>query len=264
MDRCDDAVSAFSARLFCYTVRVMEEIHNRLLLAMPRAGFTRLKPSLETVLLRQGQQIDRLGEPVRCNYFVDCGFISMIKTMEDGRSVEVGGVGIEGLTSPNAVLSLNAAALDSVVQIPGRAFRIKHEVLKRELEHDPILLRLIQNYARYLLSQVAQTAACNRLHSVEERCCRWLLVAHDNALSDLFPLTQEFLATMLGTQRAGVSLAARMLKKAGLVDYSRGQVRILDRKGLEQGACECYRASRTELDALFPGRRSGTTRPRKS
>jgi CRP-like cAMP-binding protein len=242
----------------------MDGIHNRLLLAMPRAGFARLKPSLEAVSLRQGQQIDRLGEPVRYHYFVDCGFISMVKTMQDGRSVEVGGVGIEGLTSPTAVLAFNAAALDSVVQIPGHGFRIKHEILKRELEHDPIFLRLIQNYARYLLSQVAQTAACNRLHPVEERCCRWLLVAHDNALSDLFPLTQEFLATMLGAQRAGVSLAARVLKKAGLINYSRGQIRILDRKGLEQESCECYRASRTELDALFSGRRSGAIRPRKS
>jgi CRP-like cAMP-binding protein len=249
---------------FCGTLRAMEEIHNRLLLAMPRAGFARLKPSLEAVSLRQGQQIDRLGEPVRHNYFVDCGFISMIKTMQDGRSVEVGGVGVEGLTSPSAVLALDTAALDSVVQIPGHGFRIKHETLKRELEHDPILLHLIQNYARYLLSQVAQTAACNRLHSVEERCCRWLLVAHDNALSDRFPLTQEFLATMLGAQRAGVSLAARMLKKAGLVNYSRGQVQVLDRKGLEQESCECYRAGRTELDALFSGRRSGGARLRKN
>ena len=221
---------------------------------MPRTGFARLEPSLESVPLRQGQQVDRAGEPVSSVYFVNRGFVSMVKTMRDGRSVEVGGVGIEGLTSPSTVLALDTAALDSVVQIPGRAFRIKREILKRELERDPILLRLIEHYARYLLSQVAQTAACNRLHSVEERSCRWLLVAHDNALSDRFPLTQEFLATMLGAQRPGVSLAARVLKKAGLIDYSRGQIQILDREGLEQESCECYQASRKELDALYAGR----------
>ncbi len=229
-------------------------INNRLLLALPAAVLERLRPSLRPVELVQGQPIDHANGVISYLYFVNRGFISMVKTMRDGRSVEVGGVGIEGVTTPSSLLGLETAVLDAMVQVPGNALRIEREVLKRELSHSPVLVRLIESYARFLLGQIAQTAACNRLHSIEERCCRWLLVAHDNALSDRFELTHEFLAVMLGVQRAGVSIAARVLKKAGLIDYARGQVTILDRHGLEEEACECYRSGRDELDILYAPR----------
>ncbi|MBS0360154.1 MAG: Crp/Fnr family transcriptional regulator [Proteobacteria bacterium] len=228
-----------------------EPLHNRLLRTLKPNELDRLAGAFEFEALSAGQVIDRMNSPVRYVHFVNRGFVSMIKTMRDGRTVEVGGVGIEGVTAPHALFDGESAVLDTVVQIPGSAFRIARDILAREVASNPQFRRLIQNYARFTMAQLAQTAACNRLHSLEERCCRWLLVAHDSALTDRFPLTHEFLATMLGVQRPSVSLAAAMLRKAGLVDYKRGTVTILDRKGLEDMACECYASARDELDVIF-------------
>jgi len=230
-----------------------EFIHNLLLRALPKPTMERLRPHLQHVALPQGLVIDRANEPIPHIYFVNCGFVSMVKTMRDGRSVEIGGVGIEGITAPGALLGRRGSAvLDAVVQIPGAAFRIERTVLREIIDEEPPLATAIESQARYLLGLIAQTAACNRLHSVEERCCRWLLIAYDNALADRFALTHEFLAMMLGTQRAGVTVAARQLKKAGLIDYARGSVTITDRPGLEKKACECYRANRDEIETLYP------------
>jgi CRP-like cAMP-binding protein len=121
----------------------------------------------------------------------------------------------------------------------------------RAMEEDEAFRQIVHNYARFALGQIAQTAACNRLHHLEERCCRWLLIAHDSALSDTFLLTHEFLAMMLGVQRAGVSVYLSLLKKAGLIEQRRGQIAITNRQGLEDAACECYRTMREELDLLF-------------
>lgn len=230
----------------------LDSINNRLLLALPRASFDLLRPALQPVGLVRGQAIDHPDGPIEYLYFVNRGFVSMVKTMHDGRSVEVGGVGVEGVTDPNSLFGFSSAVLDTVVQIAGDAFRVKREFLKAKIDQDPALRRTVQTHARFVLSQLAQTAACNRLHSLEERCCRWLLTAHDNALSDRFSLTHEFLAMMLGVQRTGVSIAARMLKKAGMIDYVRGEVTILDRAALQETSCECYRTLRDELNILFP------------
>lgn len=227
-------------------------IHNRLLLALPRATLVQMRPALHAVETLRGQAIDHVDGPVEHLYFVNRGFISVIKTMRDGRSVEVGGVGLEGLTDPNSLFGIEGAVLDTVVQIPGEAFRIRRELLTQLIGQSPALRRLIQNYARFAFSQLAQTAACNRLHSLEQRCCRWLLVAHDSALSDRFPLTHEFLAMMLGGPRASVTIAASLLRSARLIDYSRGEVAILDRAGLEHASCECYATLRDELDVMLP------------
>jgi CRP-like cAMP-binding protein len=231
-------------------------IANRLLLALPRTTLARLRPALHVAVLPRGQPMDRANGPIEHLYFVNRGFVSVIKTMRDGRSVEVGGVGIEGMTDPNSLFGINSAVLDTIVQIPGNAFRIQRELLKREMEADPALRQVIQNYASFAFGQLAQSAACNRLHSLEERCCRWLLIGHDSALSESFPLTHEFLAMMLGVQRAGVSIAARSLKQAGLIGYRRGQVTILDRSGLEDAACECYGSLRIMLEQLLPLQRA--------
>lgn len=218
---------------------------------MPEESLDRLRPHLQFVSLPQGFIVKHVDGPIEFLYFVNRGFVSLVKTMRDGRAVEVGGVGIEGVTSPNALFGSDHAVFDGIVQIPGQAFRLSRETLKAEVARDPPLRVLLEDYARFLLGQIGQTAACNRLHSVEQRCCRWLLVAHDNARADRFFLTHEFLAMMLGAQRSGVSLAARALKDDGLIDYDRGVVTILDRHGLEHAACECYDTTRSEMTTLF-------------
>ncbi len=228
-----------------------ERVTNRILASLPQAALRRLKPNLELMRLERGDVIDHVDGPIRNMYFVNRGFVSIVKTMLDGRMVEVGAVGVEGVTDPNALFGIDRAVLETVVQIPGTAFRIRRDLLHRELERDATLRKMLQRYMRFAFFQLAQTAACNRLHSLEERCCRWLLMAQDNALSGEFPLTHEFLAMMLGVQRTGVSITANLLKRAGLVEYTRGRISILNRAGLEAGACECYRVTRTELGKLF-------------
>ena len=224
---------------------------NRFLLALPPETLKRLRPSLEYVTIANGQVVGHVDGPIENLYFVNRGLVSIIKTMQDGRTIEIGAVGIEGLTDWSALFGTGTAILESVVQIPGAAYRIRREVLKHEVEQDGALREMMQRYGRFSFTQLAQTAACNRLHSLEERCCRWLLIAHDNARSDTFPLTHEFLAMMLGVQRAGVSVAASILKKAGLIQYTRGRMTITDRPGLEEAACECYGAIQTELGKLY-------------
>lgn len=228
-----------------------EPIRNRILSAMPAETRERLSPHLELVSISRDQVIDQIEEPIRDMFFVNRGLVSVVKTMRDGRTVEVGAVGIEGVTDPAALFGLDRAFLEAMVQIPGTAFRIERAALQTEMAHDKKLRVLMQNCARFAFGQLAQTAACNRLHTIEERCCRWLLVAHDNAVSDTFPLTQEFLAMMLGVQRSGVSLVANELRKLGLIDYSRGRVIVHDRQGLEDMACECYADMQLAIDQML-------------
>ncbi len=226
-------------------------ITNRILLALPARTMKRLRPDLKFLETTGGQKIDHVDGPIRYLYFVNRGMVSLVKTMNDGRTVEVGVVGIEGVTDPNALFGIDTAIVETVVQIPGSAFRIRRDLLKQVMATDDFFREMMQRFARFSFGQLAQTAACNRLHSLEERCCRWLLICNDNALSDTFPLTHEFLAMMLGVQRAGVSITASFLQKAGLIKYARGQVTILNRAGLEDAACECYASMRSALEELF-------------
>lgn len=228
-----------------------ERITNRILLALPPAILKELRPDLDLLETTKGQMIDHIDGPIRYLYFVNRGLVSLVKTMNDGRTVEVGAVGIEGITDPNALFGIDIAVIETIVQVPGTAFRVKREVLQYVMKKDETVRTLMQNCVRFAFGQLAQTAACNRLHSLEERCCRWLLTAHDSALSDNFQLTHEFLAMMLGVQRAGVSITANILQKAGLIQYVRGHVTIINRAGLEDASCECYRSTRTEIDRLF-------------
>ena len=226
-------------------------INNRILLSLPSATRNRLLPALEYISTLRPQEMDRVDQPIEYLYFVNRGLVSFVKTMQDGRTAEVGAIGIEGLTDPNALFVIDRAIVNSLVQIPGNAFRIRRDDLRREIAKDVALRTLMQRYARFAIGQFMQTAACNCLHSLEERSCRWLLMAHDSALNDTFPLTHEFLAMMLGVQRTGVSLAARLLQRAGLIWYARGNVTITNREGLEDAACECYGVVRGELESLF-------------
>jgi CRP-like cAMP-binding protein len=227
-----------------------EEIANRLLLSLPKGSLRRLEPALEFRTLTRGEAVNRADQPVGDYYFVNRGLISLVKTMEDGRSVEIGIVGIEGLTTAHTLFGFNRVAIETVVKIPGNSFVIKRDALMKVIAEDSTLRTALQRYVHFAYTAVAQTAACNRLHYIEERCCRWLLIAHDNARADTFQLTHEFLAMMLGVQRSGVTIAANFLQKAGLISYLHGQVTIRNRAGLEEAACECYRSMRSQYQKI--------------
>jgi CRP-like cAMP-binding protein len=228
-----------------------EEIANRILLALPRGVLPRIRPHLQPVNLPLGRIIYRADERMEKVYFINRGLVSLIRSMKDGRTVEIGAVGIEGLMGLDALYGLDIAPLECIVQLPGTAFCGSAAALRAEMTRSRSLQTLLQRYYHLMASQMAQTAACNRLHSLEQRCCRWLLIAHDSARSDTFPLTHEFLAMMLGVQRAGVSIAANALQQSGLIRYARGQMSVTDRQGLEAAACECYGTIRHVADRLF-------------
>jgi CRP-like cAMP-binding protein len=227
------------------------DLANRILLALPRATLQRITPHLQPVALQRGQVIYHPGSQIEKLYFVNRGLVSLVRTMRDGRTVEIGAVGIEGVTGLAALLGIDSATLECIVQIPGAALCGSLNILRSEMGRGKSLQLLLHRYFHLVVSQVAQTAACNRLHSLEERCCRWLLIAHDSARSDSFLVTHEFLAMMLGVQRGGVSIAANALQQAGLIRYSRGRMTITDRHGLEKAACECYGTIRHLVDRLF-------------
>jgi CRP-like cAMP-binding protein len=230
-------------------------ITNRILLALPRVTLQHLLPYLELQQTRQGQIVDHVGGPVNHLYFVNRGMVSLVKTMLDGRTVEVASVGPEGMTDPNVLFGIDTALLEAVVQVPGSAIRVPRVILRQQMAWDETLSSLIEQYSRFVFHEVVQTAACNRLHTLQERCSRWLLTAHDSAIADSFPLTHEFFAMMLGVNRARVSLMAGQLREAGMIHYRRGRVTILDRAALEQMTCECHRVRMAELNRLFSERR---------
>ena len=229
-------------------------VSNRILKALPATSLERLRPHLISETLPVQTVLYRIGQPIRKVHFIQRGIASVIKTMQDGRTVEIGGIGIEGMTGANALFDGNKAILECVVQVPGEALVIKSDVLKAEMAQDVELSMLLHAYQSLTISQLAQTAACNRLHTLEQRCCRWLLIAHDSAGNDTFPLTHEFLSMMLGVRRPGVTLAARSLQQSGLIRYTRGRVNIVDRIGLERAACECYGTIHQMIERLFARR----------
>jgi len=226
---------------------------NRVLRSLSKEARAELWPYLERVALDQGHVYNTAGTRIKHLYFVERGLISLVKVMKDGRTIEIGAVGIEGVADPSGIFDAERAILESVVQIPGVALRIDRNVLTKKMENNGEILHAMRRYAAVALNQFMQTAACNCLHSIDQRSCRWLLIAHDSALSNTFPLTQEFLAMMLGVQRASVSIAAQSLQRAGLIEYARGRVTILDRAGLERTACECYGTLCEQLENLYGG-----------
>ncbi len=239
-------------------------INNRLLLALPPATLDRILRVAEPVSLVQGQRIDRADQPIMHIHFINRGLVSIAKTLEDGRTVEIGAIGIEGVANLLPFVGIHKAILDAVVLIPGTALRIGCDVMRRELENDSAFRQVVQNYVRFGLSELARHIVCGRLHHIEQRCCRWLLIAHDHALSDEFPVTHESLAMMLGNQRAGVSIAMGSLVKAGLIEHKRGTVIIINRPGLEAAACSCYREMQNELDEFLPPARGAGSEPNRT
>jgi CRP-like cAMP-binding protein len=226
------------------------DLTNHILRALPRASLERLAPHLDFVDLGLKEVIPYATRSIDHLYFVDRGLVSLVKTMLDGRTVEVGAVGIEGAVGLFALHGVASPTWEALVQEPGAALRIRVDAFRSEMLRSESVRHLIERYTYVAVSDLAQTAACNRLHSLEERCCRWLLVAHDNAMSDTFALTQEFLAHMLGVQRSGLSTMANALQKAGLIRYARGQITVTDRHALEARTCECYQTMRSLLNQV--------------
>ncbi len=220
---------------------------NRLIAAMPDELLARLAPHLKIVPLTPHMVLAESGSPLQHAYFPHAGVICLMAALRKG-GAETATVGPEGFIGFEVLLGSNAASQRVLVQIAGAASRVPIEILA-ELARDSESLRdLLLGYVRYFLIQVLQSVACNGLHSVQERCARWLLMAHDRAGTNSFQLTQEFLAEMLGIQRPSVTIVARTLQKAGLIRYSRGLIEITDRQGLEDSACECYEMVRKALN----------------
>jgi CRP-like cAMP-binding protein len=226
-------------------------IRNQLLSAIPREEYDRLLPHLETINLTSKKIIYTPLEPIKYVYFPNSGIISLVNLTEDGGTVEAATVGNEGMAGIPILLGADQTIGQAIVQIPGDALRMKADVFKREVTLGSPLHNLLLRYTLALINLISQSVACNRRHSIEERCCRWLLMCQDRVQANEFPLTQEFLSDMLGVRRSSVSVVAAILQKAGLICYRRGKMTILDRKGLESVSCECYRVVKEEFERLL-------------
>jgi len=234
---------------------------NRLLAAIPPEELQRLAPHFQPVSLAFRETLFEAGDPTESVYFPLSGMISMIASAENGSSIEVGIVGKEGMTSVSAVLGDDISTLRGVVQVAGSALKLRATALGEELRRDGELRSILLRYSRFALAQATQSAICNRLHSLDQRCARWLLGTRDRVGADTFPMTHEFLATMLGVRRAGVTVAAQALQQAGLIRYARSQLTILDTDGLGAAACECHRVLKNEYARLL-GAGVGASPPR--
>lgn len=224
---------------------------NRLLGLLSKQDYGRLRSHLARMPMEYKKSLYQADKKISYVYFLETGVGSLVNTMANGQAAEVGTVGNEGVVGLPIVLGDDRAPTSVYIQVPGEGLRIDAALFKRELANSPSMQAVMLRYTHALFNQVAQSAACNHFHSLEQRCCRWLLMTRDRMQSDHFLLTQEFLAMMLGVQRPGVSIAAGALQRAGLITYSRGRVTILDQSGLKRLSCECYGVSKREFDRLL-------------
>jgi CRP-like cAMP-binding protein len=215
-------------------------IHSEILLGLPQSEAEQVLPKLEFVRLKTHQVLHESGDTLKSAWFCNSGLISILSVFPDGKTVEVGLVGKEGFIGVPLVAGFRTAPTRAITQIEASAFRIDSDKLVVLLRECPFLERRLQQFSQILAMQVTQIAACNRLHEVDERLARWLLMSADRVGSNLVPLTQELIAQMLGTRRSSVTVSAGILQRAGLISHSRGEVHIVDRRGLEEAACECY------------------------
>jgi len=217
-------------------------LRNALLLNLPGKECESVYSQLVFMPLRTHDVLNELGEPIEYAYFMNSGLASVLNVMQDGKSVEVGLTGKEGFVGLPLLVGFQSSPTRVIIQIAGSAFRLSATTLVKLLRVCPTLEKRMHRYSQVLGIQASQVAACNRLHEVDERLARWLLMSQDRIGTDLVPLTQEFLAHMLGTRRSSVTVAASVLQKAGLIKYTRGSVNIVNRQALEEAACECYGA----------------------
>ena len=216
-------------------------LKNKILLSIPEAEYRVVQSCLEPFQFRQHRILHEPTQKLEFTYFLNHGLISLLVATEDGKTVEAGMVGKEGVVGVASAVGLTISPLRQVVQIPGEGFRVRVNALQHRLESAPRFQMALSRYAVIQGMQVAQTAACNRLHDARERLARWLLMAADRVSSRSLPITHDFLAAMLGTDRPSVSLAAKILQEKNIIQYRRGALEILSRKKLESSACECYR-----------------------
>ena len=228
---------------------------NQILAALPRSEYQRIAPHLKPVELIGGQILLEPNEPVHNIYFPQRAMISLVSIMIDGSTTEIGLIGNEGTIGLPAILGGRSTTSHSIVQISGTALQISADIIRQEFLRQKKLHQLLLLYTQALLTQVSQSAACNRQHNIEARLARWLLSVQDCVLQNELPLTQEFIANMLGTRRSGVTVAAGILQQAGIISYSRGKIKILNQKALEETACECYRLVQSEFIRLLGSRR---------
>lgn len=238
--RAENRIKPFAQRGGARTDAEGKAINNVILLSLPSKEYSLLRAHLEPAALPQYLILEEAGAKIGYAYFLNDGMVSLVALSRDGRSVEVGIVGREGMIGMSLIAGLRQGTFRSIVQMEGTGVRVRAEVFQDLLISAPVLRSELSRFALVHGMQSAQLAACNRLHEVEQRLARWLLMCQDRFDNQLLPLTHEFLAQMLGTGRPSVTLAAGALESAGLIENLRGTVKILNRKNLEEAACECY------------------------
>lgn len=234
------------------TIFPQEPVRNRLLGALTPDAYAQVRGELEAVQFEQRQVLYEEGDKIRHVYFPETVVVSLVTKLQEGGTVEIGTAGYEGMAGLPLFLGDDTSSMRVFAQVPGMAVRMESQTFMRFAEVAGPLHRILLRYSMAFLTQVAQTAACNAAHLVQERCARWLLMTHDRVAGDEFPLTHEFLAFMLGVRRAGVTIAMGTLQDAGVVRYTRGWVEIVDRQRLEESSCECYRNVRDHIERLLP------------
>lgn len=227
---------------------------NRLLAALPGEELARWRPSLELVEFRLGQVLYESGSPQSHVYFPSTAIISLLYVTENGQSAEIAVVGNEGVVGIALFMGGETTPFRAVVQSAGTGYRLTAQTIKAEFKRSTPVLHLLLRFTQALITQMAQTAVCNRHHSVDQQLCRWLLLSLDRLQGNELTMTQELIANMLGVRREGVTEAALKLQRAGLISYARGHVKVLDRLGLERRCCECYAVVKAEYARLLPKR----------
>jgi CRP-like cAMP-binding protein len=224
---------------------------NHLLAALPAADFDPLVAHLELVPLPLGKMLYEPGTQLQHAYFPTTAIVSLHYVTESGASAETAGVGNEGVVGVSLFMGGDTTSSSAVVQTSGHAYRLERSKLKQEFDRAGLMQRLLLRYAQALMTQMSQTAVCNRHHSIEQQLCRWLLLTQDRVPSGQFVITQDLIAGMLGVRRVGITEAAGNLQRAGYISYRRGHIAVLDRNGLEASACECYAVVKKELSRLL-------------
>lgn len=224
---------------------------NRLLATLQKPMYQELAPNLEKISLTLRQRLYEPNQPIENVYFPLNGVVSMLAHMENGALIEVATVGNEGMIGLPLFLGADLTPGTSFSQIPGDALRMSAKHFRKAIASPGPFTKILHRYTQALMVQISQGNACNRAHSLEERCARWLLMCHDRVGADQFLLTQEFLSQMLGVRRASVNVAAATFQQAGFIEYRRGHMRILDREGLESASCKCYAIIRDEYDRML-------------
>ncbi|MDT7849679.1 Crp/Fnr family transcriptional regulator [Methylophilus sp. VKM B-3414] len=225
---------------------------NHLLNALPEEDYIRIQGMLEYIPMPLGQALYESGGHLKHVYFPTTAIVSLLYVLESGASAEIAVVGNEGILGISLFMGGETTPSRAVVQSAGSGYRMRASLLKQEFNRAGVMMQLLLRYTQALITQMSQTAVCNRHHSIEQQLCRWLLLSLDRLSSNDLNMTQELIANMLGVRREGVTEAAGKLQRAGLIEYARGHIRVLDRARLEENVCECYQVVKTEFDRLLP------------